>query len=415
MTQDSPDRHEKRDIGAETEDDVQRFVEHAFSPDFVFRSPQHMKGGKHKETTDVFALFGDVALAIQVKAQATDEDGAQPWADHGWTTRNLAKAASQIKGAIRTIKAGQIVRLENARRGSVQFSADMFRYVYGLIILNHNSPPFDAHEVVPSIATIGSPVHVVSFADFYNLASFLDTPVDLIGYFEVRGQILVPTLNPRVHEEQRAFEFYVEHFEELTSFHAELHGEIRAPELFAEHGAMLRRIYRGDESALAGSYLIDKIIDRAHQTDESSEPPFEGGQKDYVAIAAHLANLVRPRRAYMGEAFLAALRRAKETGHDEFAQFSSARRSDCILFLASHRPDAERKQRSQDLFHLVWLLKATRQVKRAMGIVTEAGDDRLRSYDFILLEEDPEHVSAREEYATIKGRGEELFGTTEPR
>ena len=116
------------DIGTQTEDDVQRFVEHAFSSDFVFRSPLHLKGRKHKETTDVFALFDDVALAIQVKAQALHADGTPPAQDRNWTKRNLERAVSHVKGAIRTIEAGQIVRLENDRRGAVHFSTDMFRH-----------------------------------------------------------------------------------------------------------------------------------------------------------------------------------------------------------------------------------------------------------------------------------------------
>ncbi|HYI09845.1 MAG TPA: hypothetical protein VEK57_12345 [Thermoanaerobaculia bacterium] len=411
----SPDTPKKIDIGTQTEDDVQRFVEHAFSPDFVFRSPQHVKGGKHKETTDVFGLFDDVALAIQVKAQALNADGTPAAEDRDWTKRNLEKAVSQVKGAIRTIKAGQVVRLENDRRGAVQFSTDMFSYVYGLVVMNHTSDPFDARQLVPDLANVGHPVHVLSFADFYNLARVLDTPVDLIGYFEVRSQILIPTFNPQVHAEQQAFEFYVDHFEELNSFQAELHGEQRPPDLFKEHGDMLRRIYRGDSSGLEDSYFIDKIIDRAHQVDGSSPAPFENGERDYVAIATHLATLVRPRRAYIGKAFRDAVKRAGESKEDDFAQFSSQRRSDCTLFLASHRPDEERKERGQDLFRLLWLLKATRQVKRAMGIVTEAGLGRLRSYDFILLDEDPQHVTARADYEEIKRHREDLFGTTTPR
>lgn len=65
------------------------------------------------------------------------------------------------------------------------------------------------------------------------------------------------------------------HFEELTSFHAELHGQDRPAEVFKEHGDMLRRIYRGDTSGLEASYFIDKIINWAHQVDGSSPAPFE--------------------------------------------------------------------------------------------------------------------------------------------
>jgi hypothetical protein len=185
------ERPKKIDLGPQTEDDVQRFVEHAFSSDFVFRSPQRLDRGKEHEATDVFALFDDVALAIEVKSQAYNADGTPRIEDLGWTRKNLTKAVSQLKGAVRTIKTGQIVRLENERRGSLQFSTDMFRYVYALVVLNHVAAPFDPVEHVPDIGSFGVPLHVLSFVDFYNIARVLDTPVDLIGYFEVRSQILL--------------------------------------------------------------------------------------------------------------------------------------------------------------------------------------------------------------------------------
>ncbi len=410
-----PHSRKKIDIGAQTEDSIQQFVEDAFSPDFVFRSPQHIKGGKHKETTDLFVLFDDVALAIQVKAQALNADGTTTAEDSNWTKRNLAKALSQVKGAIRTINTGQIVSLENDRRGAVQFSTSMFRYVYGLVVMNHAASPFDAAKLVPDLANIGAPVHVLSFEDFYNLNLVLDTPHDLIGYFEMRTDVLIPTLHPKVHQEQPVFEYYLDHFEELTSFRAKQRGEERAPQLFTEHAETLRQIYRGECDNLEASYFIDKIIDRTHQVDDRSPAPFEGAERSYISVATYLARLVRPRRAYMGNAFLEAIRRAGETHEDEFAQFASQRRSDCLLFLASTCSAKNRQQRNKELFALLWLLKATRQVQTALGIVTEAGFSRLRSYDFLLIDDDPQHVMSRSDYAEIKRKGESRFGTTTPR
>ncbi|HSP14394.1 MAG TPA: hypothetical protein VLV78_06560 [Thermoanaerobaculia bacterium] len=409
------DPPKKIDIGTQSEDDVQQFVEDAFSSDFVFRSPQHLKGGRHKETTDVFVLFDDVALPIQVKAQALNADGTTTAEDPHWTKRNLGKAVSQVKGAIRTIKAGKIVRLENNRRGAVQFSTKMFRYVYGLVVMNHASSAFAAEELAPELANVGAPVHVLSFRDFYNLNLVLDTPHDLVGYFEMRTDVLIPTFHPKVHEEQPVFEYYLDHFEDLTSFRAKQRGEERSPELFKEHAEALRQIYRGEYADLDASYFIDKIIDWTHQVDDGSAAPFDNAERDYVAVATYLGRLVRPRRAYIGKAFIEAIKRAGESNEDDFAQFSSQRRSDCLLLLASTCPDDKRKQRNKDLLDLLWLLKATRQVRVAMGIVTEAGFGRGRSYDFILIDEDPQLVASRADYEEIKRHGEDLFGTTTPR
>lgn len=407
----TPDIPLKIDLGPQTEDDVQHFVERAFSVDFVFRSPQRLDRGLEHETTDVFALFDDIALPIEVKSQAYNSDGSPRVEEWRWTRKNLTKAISQLKGAVRTIKAGQIVRLENERRGPVQFSTDMFRYVYALAVLNHVSAPFDAADLVPEMADFGVPLHVLSFTDFYNIARVLDTPTDLISYLEVRSQILIPKFNPKVHQEQPVFEFYLEHFEELTSFHAELHGDRRSPEGFKESAEMLRRIYRNDKVDIDASYFIDKIIDCSHATDASSPAPFENAERDYVAIATHLGRLPRSRREYIGKAFIDAIKRAGETNEDEFAHFSSQLRNECLLFIASHRGNEERKERNEDLFDYLLFLKATRQVKVAMGIVTEAGFGKGRSFDFIILDGDPHDLVARPDYDEIKRLGEDFFGS----
>jgi hypothetical protein len=351
MTTTPPPR--KIDLGAKVEDDVQRFVERACSADFVFRSPQRLDRGKELETTDVFVIFGDVAIAIEVKSQAYNADGSPRQEDGGWTRKNLAKAVSQLGGAVQTIKTGRIVRLENQRRGPVPFSTDMFRYVYALAVLNHLAAPFDPAEMVPAVSDFGTPLHVLSFVDFYNIARMLDTPIDLIGYLEVRSQILVPMFHPKVHEEQPVFEYYLDHFEELTSLHARLHGEDRPPEWFAEHGDMIRRIYRGDATGIEPSYFIDKIIDWSHQVDPSSPAPFPDAEHDQIAIATYLASLPRPRRVCIGKAFLEAIERAGASKDDDLAHFSSYRRGSCLLFLASHRADHERKERNEDLFRLL--------------------------------------------------------------
>jgi hypothetical protein len=62
------------------------------------------------------------------------------------------------------------------------------------------------------------------------------------------------------------------------------------------------------------------------------------------------------------------------------------------------------------MHQLLWLLKATRQVQLAMGIVTEAGLSKGRSYDFVLLESDPKDVTSRPDYDEIRRQGEALFG-----
>lgn len=105
------------------------------------------------------------------------------------------------------------IHLKNIRRGELVYARDRKRFTYGLVVLNHVSKPFVAGEVAGGLLEADFPIHVLSLFDFYNLARVLDTPADLIGYFEMRADVLVPTLQPRVHEEKPVFEYYLEHLE----------------------------------------------------------------------------------------------------------------------------------------------------------------------------------------------------------
>jgi hypothetical protein len=406
----------KLDLGTATEDEVQRFVEHSFGVDFVFRSPLHEKGRNQRETTDVLGVFDDVALPIQVKAQAYNADNSPREEDPRWTRKNLRKAVSQVIGAVRTLQGVGSVRLDNIRRGSLEFDRGKAQYSYGVVVLNHVSKPFLAEEVVPEIRTAPFPIHVFSFVDFYNLARVLDTPGDLVGYLEMRADVILRTLHPRVHDEKPAFEFYLEHLEELSELRARSREDPFTAREAEPYARALRAIYGGTLPDMRASYYIDQIIDTAHEVDESLPLPFDeiprAARSQYAVIAEYFSRIVRPRRAYLGRQFLDAIKRAAETNDLSFAHASSKRRDECLLFMASPRPQTERLERNSELLNHLLLLKAARGVRLAMGIATEAGHESGRSYDFILADDDPAALVASSDYPRIKALGEEIFGTS---
>ncbi|HEV2722475.1 MAG TPA: hypothetical protein VG323_20810 [Thermoanaerobaculia bacterium] len=73
------------------------------------------------------------------------------------------------------------------------------------------------------------------------------------------------------------------------------------------------------------------------------------------------------------------------------------------------------KVRNTEIYQLLWLLKAAWQVRTAMGIVTEAGFGKGRSYDFVFLESTRKEMTSRPDYDEIRHHGEALFGTARPR
>jgi hypothetical protein len=231
----------------------------------------------------------------------------------------------------------------------------------------------------------------------------------------MRADVLIPTLTPRVHEEQRVFEYFLKHFEELAEFRAKMRGDNVCAADMAPYAEAYRQIYRGEYPGLAASRFIDKIIARVHEVDDTLESPFDDGVKcdkaEYARIAEALTHIVRPRRALLGREFHAAIARAAEKNDVAFATTSSKSRDECILFMASPRPDSERAERTKELRDLLLILKTTRAVSCAFGIVTEAGFGKCRSYDFILLEEPADRVAETPDYEEIRKMGESLFGS----
>lgn len=136
-------------------------------PDFVFRPPQHPKGGKHKETTDVFAHFDDVALAIEVKAQAPYARKLRKIATGRSAT--WRKAVSKVKGAMRSTKGGsdRPSRERPPRRRPVL--RPTCSGAYGLVVMSHTSGPFDARSSSWISRKWAIPCTFFRSADFYNL------------------------------------------------------------------------------------------------------------------------------------------------------------------------------------------------------------------------------------------------------
>lgn len=403
----------KINVGDMTEDAVQAAVEDAFSPDFVFRSPRREDG---KEVTDVLVLFDDVGLVIQSKAQAISSGGSDTDGTLDWAAKNLAKAGRQVGGAVRAIRSGRVPYMENTRRGRIPFTSNEFPWLYGLIVLHHYSGAYDPIQLVPALRKVHVPVHVISFRDFWNLSKLLDTPGDLINYLEHRTDVLIPTLHPRVHEEQKAFSYYLDHLEDIMALRAKARGDLFTAEDARPYAQNLRRVVAGEHPDLRAGLVIDHMIKKIHDLDPELEALDVEGRivpwSDkivYYKIATELGYIPRVRRITLGRLYLKIAKLAADSGKTSFQLTHSRGRSDCMLFIASPLPRSERKKRAEELLAMTALAKAYHQVNRAIGVATEPAGQMGSSYDMVLLEFPP----IPDETAQKLGR--EVFGEIKPR
>lgn len=393
----------KFNVGYLTEDSVQKIAEDAFSSDFVFRSPRR-EGGK--EVTDVLVLFEDVALIIQSKAQAINLTNSEPSSSFDWVTKNLDKAGRQIRGAARAVRAGKMPYVENDRRGRVLFKNKDFPWLYGLVILHHQSEPYRPTELVPILREINIPVHVFSLRDFWNLSKFLDTPGDLINYLEHRTDVLLPTLNPLVHKEQEVWIYYLEKMEEIMTLRAKKFNYALTKQDIQSYAQGLRQIAKGKDPDWEYGLVIDHMIEKIHDVDPELEA-LRIGEKTvprsdkatYAIIATELGKINRIRRIALGRRYLEKAKLARDSGQDHFLVTHSLRRGDCMLFLTSPLSRNQRKKRAEKLLHLTTLAKTHYQVHRAIGIATEDASRIGRSYDFLFLDSPPVYNHHTQEIA----------------
>lgn len=122
-------------------------------PDFVLPPKKIAKGTASRELGDGTVIFGDRALAIQVKSRDVPTD-ANPARELNWIAKNAAKGARQAAGTVRTLTATPKT-LHNARGRSIHVDAAVFAWV-GVVIIDHDQPPEHISPVssTPSLAVV---------------------------------------------------------------------------------------------------------------------------------------------------------------------------------------------------------------------------------------------------------------------
>lgn len=379
-------------IGRLAEDFVEDLASKAFSPDFVFRSPRRNNG---KEVTDVLVLFDDIALVIEAKAQAPDVSG------HGydsrssmdWAKKHLEKAGRQISGAVRAIRTGHVKFVENRRQGRVPFESSHFPFIYGVILIDHKSDPYDVLTLIPRLADVQVPLHVLSFFDYMNLAKVLNTPNDLINYFDARSEILIPSFRPMVHEENKIFGQYLARLEEIMMIRSRMHEKPVTEEDVKTYADGLRKIIDGSYPNYRCGMIIDHIIDRLHDLDPEiallASPSIAGTNPDkgpYARVATEIAKIPRTRRIEYGQRYLNAAKKAAETKATSWVRAYSKTRDTCMLFVSCPYSREGRRKRIEELQTLTALAKSYHMVSKAIGIATEPAGQMGSSYDVVLIE-----------------------------
>jgi hypothetical protein len=271
---------------------------------WTFLKPKH----KGEELGDVLFIFGDVCLIFEAKTR----EKAEP-ANEKWIREKLKDGVTQISRNHQKLKIGDVPTLRNPWRGEVSWASLGVKYFQGIIVLMHDSEPYDPKELEPALfSSAPIPIHVISFLDMNKLVRYINTPWDFIVYWEFRNTFGTEYELP-VHLEQSIYWGILHNWIELAKSQGTAFPETKIKEdrqFLEAYTEVLTRSGSPDETIkqkVAASFLMDIAAGSLMQKSDQDASGKRVGSKNHdslIKTVEVLAELSRIRRAEYGFAWL---------------------------------------------------------------------------------------------------------------
>lgn len=271
---------------------------------WTFLKPKH----KGEELGDVIYIFGDVCLLFEAKTR----EKAEP-ANDKWTREKLKEGVTQISRNHKKLMSGDVPTLRNPWRGEVSWASLGVKYFQGIIVLMHDSEPYDPRELEPSLlSSTPIPIHVISLHDLNELVRFINTPWDFIVYWEFRN-IFGREYELSVHREQSIYWGILREWVKLAKAQDSAFPENKLDEDRQFHEAYTNVMLRSEnldetvKQKVAASYLIDIAAGSLMQKADQDATGKRVGGKNHdtlIKTVEALVDLSRLRRAEYGYSWL---------------------------------------------------------------------------------------------------------------
>ncbi len=279
---------------------------------WTFLQPKH----KGTELADVLFVWGDVCILFEVKTREKAREN-----DEDWVRDRIAEALSSLNARADMLKRGEVEEIRNTWRGTVQWSDLHVKYYWGTIVLNHESAPYDPIEVAKECLGKSSiPIQVLSLYDLSQLVRVVNTPGDLIVYYEARRELAKRGFELRVHDEKAVFNTIVEEWADIvlnSPGHSLSREEVEEQQEFMREAShvLFRSALAKDSvcESLAASLLLNMALG---STAKKATPDVTGkrvGNAEHdmwVTAMGCIAELSRRRRCQYGEIWLEVARKA---------------------------------------------------------------------------------------------------------
>jgi hypothetical protein len=332
------ERWQKLPVGPRTEVFLNSFLNPWFSGYWAFPNPKF----KREEIADALLVWGDVVFIIQVKAR----EGIK--SDVNWAKNKIAEEKKRILKWIPILKSEKSIILKNKYR-EIEFPREKIKWYYGVIVLNHDSDPYEANKFLyEGSSDEKATIQVISLLDIYYLLRYINTPLDFVNYFESRFRLSLKT-SIRVHEEGSVFGQNLSHMyhemkhdigkEQADKWDEFMDITIKAVNDDFQIGELGLRRY-------ASSFLIDSAIGGVLYKAPKDRHGNYIINDEFISLiksVEKLTELNRLIRSFWGEKFLEKAEKALASGKDEYTTGQSPRREMCYGFIATKRTSKARE------------------------------------------------------------------------
>jgi hypothetical protein len=317
-----PEEPKARGIWAELY--VRDFLALPFVSEFVFRSLQALDAGTQKEVADLLiahsgiGTFPGVGILISQKTQqdvlARDAEKTLSWA-----LKEAKKAASQLRGALRTGR-GKPIWCDHPRRGRIELPDGLPEINHGIVLLEvlERVDLNSQADNLPLQYQV-TPITYLSLRDFLNIAVELRTAPEVLAYLDARRSLLYTDLRI-IGDEQALFEFYLLNGGSLAGCAGKADAAIGVAARREELDRALKSKWEDDQYSGLLEHVADQLATR--RQDYASGLSVEAlaaydapeNRSNYLKMQAVLASLSLRERSKLGRAFQGAMEKRDNSG-----------------------------------------------------------------------------------------------------
>lgn len=332
-------RWKKLPVGKRTEAFLNYFLSPWFSGYWAFPNPKF----KGEEIADTLLLWGDVVFIIQAKAR----EGGKT--DIKWARHKIAEDKGKILKWVPRLKTEKSIILKNKYR-KMEFPREKVKNYYGLIVLNHDSEPYDANKLLYEDSSNKKvAIQAISLVDIHHLLRYINTPWDFVNYFESRFRLSQKT-SVKVHQEKSVFgqtlpHMYHEMKHDIGKEQADDWNEFMDITIEAVNGDF--QAGDSDLKRFASSFLIDSAIGGIlYKAPRDRHGNFIIDDKfvSLIKSVEKFTELNRLIRAFWGKRFLEKAEKSLTSGNDEFVTGQSPNREICYGFIATNKTSKARER-----------------------------------------------------------------------